>query len=298
MQAQMKWSNADWMANNGTTEPPRVLTKGGKSKIRSDRGQLRRDYPEPGWLNDPSHRGKTLSGDLRTLEAAESNIQVKGINKVDCIKLQRNFGFMVKQLKEVPKCEWEGRAKAVLEHHFDNHEFCHSSWCKRMLKSPLELEQDRQQPGKFYRCKERDIAQYTLLKSVVDKYISIDKLVEVAQGYSTQMNESMNNNISWLAQKNKTLSGSKSLAMRIHLAVGITLVGYEPYLMELLTWMGIPAITEGLAKHLGKLWEQKQKMSTKHKDRAFKRERHDKKRKKMDDEIKQAEKKRRKEGWY
>jgi hypothetical protein len=36
IRAQMKWSNADWMINHSTTEPPRVLTKGGKSKIRPD----------------------------------------------------------------------------------------------------------------------------------------------------------------------------------------------------------------------------------------------------------------------
>jgi hypothetical protein len=36
MRAQLKWSNADWMINNGTTVPPRVLAKGGKTKIRPD----------------------------------------------------------------------------------------------------------------------------------------------------------------------------------------------------------------------------------------------------------------------
>jgi hypothetical protein len=150
---------------------------------------------------------------------------------------------------------------------------------------------------KYYRCKERDAAQYILLKSILDKYTTMDKLLEVDHGYSTQMNESMNINIAWLAQKNKTLSGSKSLSMRVHLAVGITLIGYEPYVKELLTHMGIQ-VTEGTARHLGKLWKKKKKMSDKHKDKAFKRKGHEKKRKKMDEEIKLAEKKRRKDGFY
>jgi hypothetical protein len=81
MRANMKWSNADWMINNDTTEPPRVPTKNGTLKVRPDRGQLRREYPEPGWLNDPSHRGKTLSGDLRSLEKQPLAI-LKGVNKV------------------------------------------------------------------------------------------------------------------------------------------------------------------------------------------------------------------------
>jgi hypothetical protein len=222
MRAQMKWSNADWMVNNASNEPPRVLTKGGKSCIRPDRGLLRRDYPEPTWLNDPSHRGKTLAGDLRSIEKQPKAIS-KGINKVDCIKVQSNFGCMIKQLKDAPESEWECKATCVLEHHFDNHEHC-GSWCLRKLKSEKERDEDRRQPGKFYRCKVRDIVQYQLLKEIVSKYITLPKLKEVAHGYLTQLNESMNNTIAWLAQKNKTLSGSKSLGIRIHLGVGMQLV--------------------------------------------------------------------------
>jgi hypothetical protein len=86
MRAHMKWSNSDWMINNDTTEPPRVASKSGALKVRPDRGELRREYPEPSWLNDPSHRGKTLSGELRALEKQPLAVS-KGVNKVDCIKL-------------------------------------------------------------------------------------------------------------------------------------------------------------------------------------------------------------------
>jgi hypothetical protein len=296
IRAQMKWSNADWMVNNSTTEPPRVLTKGGKSKIRPDRGQLRREYPEPSWLNDPSHRGKTLGGDLRSIEKQPKAIS-KGMNKVDCLKLHRNFGYMIKQLKTAPESEWCDRAKAVLEHHFENHAHCDASWCPRKVKTPEELETMRQQPGKYYRCKERDKKEYELLKSIVDKYITMDKLKEVAHGYSTQMNESLNNTVSWFAQKNKTLSGSVSLTLRINLAVGITLVGYEAYISELLSRMGID-LTPGTAKHLNALWKEKEKHSAKQKSLPAKRKRQESKRKKLNTEIQNAEKKRRKEGWY
>jgi hypothetical protein len=163
-----------------------------------------------------------------------------GQNKVDCLKLHRNFGYMVKQLKNAPEDQLEGRAKAVLEHHFEHHEHCDSSWCHRKNMSAGELANDRGKKGKYYCCKERDSREYELLKSIVDKYTSIERLCEVAHGHSTQMNESMNNTIAWLAQKNKTLSGSVApLSLRIHLAVGINLVGYEPYLAELLNQMGI-----------------------------------------------------------
>jgi hypothetical protein len=295
MRAQMKWSNADWMVNNSTVDPPRILTKGGKATIRPDKGLLRREYPEPTWLNDPSHRGKTLAGDLRSIEKQPKAIS-KGINKVDCIKLQCNFGYMVKQLKDSPESEWENKAKAVLEHHFDNHDFC-GSWCKRKTKSAEDRDAERRLPGKFYRCKVRDCVQYVLLKSIIDKYTSLDKLKEVAHGFSTQLNESLNNTVAWYAQKNKTLSGSKSLSTRVHLAVGIILVGYEPYLTELLKRMDVP-LTEGTMKHFQRMWTAKRKMSAKHKDKEFKKRRHEKKKGKLEAEIKNAENKRRKQGWY
>jgi hypothetical protein len=296
IRAQMKWSNADWMVNHSSTEPPRVITKGGNSKIRPDRGQLRREYPEPGWLNDPSHRGKTLGGDLRSIEKQPKAIS-KGINKVDCIKLHRNFGYMVKQLKECPQEEWVERGQAVLEHHFENHVHCDSSWCHRKQRSSADLETDRKKTGKYYRCKERDKNEYQLLKAVIDKYITMERLKEVAHGFSTQMNESMNNSIAWLAQKNKTLSGTCSLAVRIHLAVGITLVGYEQYIAQLCERMGIE-LTNGTAHHLRALWKAKDCHSTKQKKLSTKRQRQEGKRAKLEQEIQAAEKKRRKEGYY
>jgi hypothetical protein len=297
IRAQMKWSNANWMLNNSTTEPPRVLTEGSKKKIRPDRGQLQREYPEPKWLNDPSHWGKMLGGDLRSIEKQPKAIS-KGIYKVDCtMKLHRNFGYMVKQLKNVPEDQWVGHAKAVLEHHFEHHVHCDSSWRHRKNMSLAELANDRGKKGKYYRCKERDSQEHELLKSIVDKYISIERLHEVAHGHSTQMNESMNNNIAWLAQKNNTLSGSVGLSLRIHLVVGITLVGYEPYLAELLNQMGI-TLTKGTAKHLNRIWVQKEKRAKKQKELSHKRDRQARKRKKLDMEIEVAEKEGQKGAWY
>jgi hypothetical protein len=140
MRAQMKWSNADWMLNNKTTEPPRVATKSGKLTVRPDCGQLRKDYPEPKWLNDPSHRGKTLSGELRAFEKQPLAVS-QGVNKIDCMKLQKNFRYMIKQQKDVPCEEWLGRGESVLEHHFENHSKC-GVWCQRKGKTATELASD------------------------------------------------------------------------------------------------------------------------------------------------------------
>jgi hypothetical protein len=61
--------------------------------------------------------------------------------------------------------------------------------------------------------------------------------------------------------------------------------------------MGIE-VTEGTSKHLDAMWAHKKRVSALHKDGAFKLKRHQGKRKKMEEEIRVAEKKRRNQGWY
>jgi hypothetical protein len=64
----LKWTNANWMNANGTTNPPLVpITKGpnvGKLKVRIDHGRLPPHIPEPTFVADPNHRKKVWTGDL------------------------------------------------------------------------------------------------------------------------------------------------------------------------------------------------------------------------------------------
>jgi hypothetical protein len=123
MRAQMKWSNGDWMIDNNTLVPPKVAGKDGRLTTRPDKGKLKYPYPEPAFLGDPAHRTKTASGEvfkLALLPLAKS----KGVNKIDAIKLKKNYGYMLNQLPNLEESEWENAAKAVLEHHFDCHKYC------------------------------------------------------------------------------------------------------------------------------------------------------------------------------
>jgi hypothetical protein len=141
MQAQMKWSNADWMIDNETLVPPKVVGKDGKQSTWPDKGKLRYPYPEPTFLGDPAHCTKTAASDifsLANLPLAKS----KGVNKVDAMKLKKNYGYMLKQLRLLPEREWERAAQAVLKHHFDCHQYC-GSWCKRRHMMEEELNNDR-----------------------------------------------------------------------------------------------------------------------------------------------------------
>ena len=92
VRAQMKWSNADWMIENETNQPPKIFNETTKTySKRPDHGKLRYPYPEPAFLGDPSHRTKLVGKKCFELEAKRKEIS-KGLNKVDCLTIKKNFG--------------------------------------------------------------------------------------------------------------------------------------------------------------------------------------------------------------
>ena len=105
-------------------------------------------------------------------------------------------------LKNQPEEEFEQAGLAVIEHHFDNHQFC-GDWCQRKQlnqQQPLESKQ-------FYRCKQKDTMLYAVLMSKVQRFITLDCLKEISHGMDTQVNESFNNTLSLFAPKYKVYAG-------------------------------------------------------------------------------------------
>ena len=122
----------------------------------------------------------------------------------------------------------------MLEHHFDNHQFC-GEWCKRKrLTAEAAAANER-----YYRCKTKDKALYDALLTIVGKYISFHRLKEIAHGMDTNANESINNTISYFPPKNHVYCATQSLQTRIGLAIGIVSVGFLPYFRCLFKALGI-----------------------------------------------------------
>jgi hypothetical protein len=149
------WSNADHMKNNNTTVIPKVAVtrgpnKGVKFQDRPDRGRLPGDIPEPLFVADPNHRKKVYTGDLITLQRAKVAERFT-MTSMDVTRLGKNFGYMVRSLKRRPESEWEDAAKAVLEHHFDEHTYC-GQWCPRVRMT----QQQRDSGQRYYRSKTKD----------------------------------------------------------------------------------------------------------------------------------------------
>jgi hypothetical protein len=218
------------MKNNNTNTYPMAPKSKGKNKgdlqRRKDSGRLPGHIPEPLWLADPNHRRNVLTGEL-----IGEGIGTKAtMTKMDVTRIGKNFSYMIRHLPRTPDTEYESVGKAVLDHHFNDHTHC-GAWCPS--KRGLALQG-------FYRSKIKDAALYDRLQAIVGKYITIDRLKELAHGMDTQVNESLDNTFSWLAPKNKIYSGSQqSLRNRLSIGIGINGLGMEDYFRRLFKKLGI-----------------------------------------------------------
>ena len=251
IKAKLKWSNADHVTNANTTSAPKIINSKGNLVPRPDHGRVPRHMPEPNFVADPNHRRKTLVGELFALEGLPKTSpeeQLKKnpkrqpkkwnltMSKMDCRRLSKNFAFMARTLQEKDTDDAILNAgRAVLEHHFDNHQCC-GDWCRRKVE---KLTPGSDNKNKFYRCKMKDKDLCEKLQSIFARFITLEALKEVAHNMDTCANESLNNTISWLAPKNKVYCGSNSLQNRISIAVGITALGTMVYYAGLFQRLGM-----------------------------------------------------------
>jgi hypothetical protein len=247
IRAILQWSNADYCKNYNTDIIPQVpITRGdnkGKLQPRKDNGKLPGNVPEPTFVADPNHRRKTLNGELINMDTATKGVK-ETMTRMDTIRIVKNFGYMIRTLRDKDPSEYVNAGKAVLEHHFDNHEYC-GAWCKRQHES----EQQRKATLKYYRCKTKDAKLYAALKEKLARFIDYERLDEMAHTLDTNMNEAFNQICTWFAPKNKVFAGSGSLHNRLAFAVGINSLGFEVFFQRLFKKMGIP-MADNVANYL------------------------------------------------
>ena len=234
MRAKLKWSKEDYIAHHKTNPPDNRKSSA-----------LRCPIPEPQFLADPAHRKKTFKNALYKFMSGKDpstsgKVSKKGnpkptspystslqFGEVDILRLSRNFTYMSHQLKDTPEDKWLSAGKAVLEHHFDNHEFC-GDFCVRKK----ELKANFDDPKKHYRSKDDPKGKrlHELLQARIAPFITKDKLREISHGMHTNANESFNTLVMCVAPKFKTYSGSCSLKVRVCLVTGIKNYGFNQYM--------------------------------------------------------------------
>ena len=112
-----------------------------------------------------------------------------------------------------------------------------------------ESEEERKTSSKFYRDKTIDKELYEWLSELVGNFTTKEKLDEVGHGMDTNINESLNSIVAWIAPKSKSYSGTISLKTRIFIAIGIHLAGFESFFLKLYESMAIE-VTPGIAYYL------------------------------------------------
>ena len=238
IRADCQWNNATYLEQYNLTVLPKVkITKGpnkGKLQDRPDKGLLDGKIAEPTFVCDPNHRGKNFTGECYALDIGTVTSKAT-MTRMDTTRLGKNFKYMARTLKHTDPSQYVTTAKAVLEHHFDNHEFCNDTWCRRKKETPEE----RQKSKRYYRDKKEDKALYDVIEAIMEKYITQERLADMAHGMDTNANESFNNTVSWFAPKNKVYCGSRSLWNRVAIAIGIQSLGYEEYYKRLFKKLGI-----------------------------------------------------------
>jgi len=198
-------------------------------------------------------------------KACEWNLTM---TKMDVRRLSKNFAFMIRTLKDKTSSEEiSDAAKAVLEHHFDNHQHC-GSFCRRKA----EIETGKLDERKCYRDEKKDTLLCDKLQSVLARFLTLDMLKEVAHSLHTCANESFNNTVSWAAPKNKMHAGSNSLRNRMSTAIGIKTLGTSDCHVGLCNKLGI-ALTPDVLHFLTVKSRVRRKQIARTKTSEYKRER-------------------------
>ena len=237
IKSKLKWNNHDHMVNNNMTTLPKVMSKAGKLRTRPDKGGIPGDIPEPLFGADPNHRTKLVGKEVYGL-ARRTKSTSYTMTEMDAYRIKHNYGYMVRTIPQLKEEEYVPAAKAVVEHHFDNHQHC-GKWCNEKKLTVDEREAARAKNKKFYRCKTKDEDLYKVLRTLTDRFMTLQAMKEVAHGHDTQVNESLNNTITWHAPKNKVYCSSVSLRNRLAMAVGISSVGTLEYFTRLFGKLGI-----------------------------------------------------------
>ena len=206
------------------------------------------------------------------------------MTRMDSTRIGKNFGYMARTLKERPQSEFLDAVKACLEHHFDNHQYC-GDWCKRKTESAEE----KAKLIKYYRCKQRDSKLYALLTTKIERFVTMDRLVEMAHGLDTNMNEAFNQICTWYAPKNKVFAGTSSLHNRISFAVAINSVGVKVTFKRLFKKLGI-LLTDNVAYYLHTKEKSRVKRLAKIKTRAAKQKKNKRKYDRLQEATRQAKK--------
>ena len=136
-QLETKYNGAiflDYVVTDDDTKMKKYLTHpkyrpNGKKNIG---GQLPLSIPEPNWYADPTHRAKCVAGAF--FELTKGKKSASRAHKLDAFRMKKYYSYYIKQNRAKGIVWLAEHAMAPLDHLFDDHNLCNSSWCHSKKK--------------------------------------------------------------------------------------------------------------------------------------------------------------------
>ena len=110
-------------------------SKGARDQVlKSSKGKLHTDIPEPSFLADPYHRVKVVAKHIFSIVNKSRDLRC-GCTKADSLQLKKYWGYMIKKKRLKTIEELSEASKDPLEHMFNIHGNCNAEWCFKTRSS-------------------------------------------------------------------------------------------------------------------------------------------------------------------
>ena len=141
-------------------------------------------------MADPGHRKKTVASKFYKLASAP--VAQSRVTSAMAKRLKKNWGYMIRQGKNCNDIDlYQQKAKAVVEHMFNNHTYCDSAWC--LALKAKEENKTYVHPSSWLSCdNERELKIHEQLSNIANVYGSAFYLRQSMHNFSTQTNEALN----------------------------------------------------------------------------------------------------------
>jgi hypothetical protein len=168
--------------------------------------------------------------------------------------MKQNFWYFLHMYRTAPWKKFRHALNAVIEHHFNNHEYC-EEWCpvlkRRERINKGEIKEEEESDLKYH-CKKRNARLYTQMRAYHDAYTTDSSLWELWHQVHSNKCESLNGFITRFLPKHKHYCQTIVNEARTNVAISIDLVGYQEYYRRLFNTLGI-RLTSVTCKHLRRL---------------------------------------------
>ena len=219
--AVLQWSYKDLEFNASANGEVYVWPKTAGGYKKTDNGKLPLEHPIMFFLADKNHRVRTYA--RKYFELSRKPLKESECTSVDAERIKRNFSYCVRMYSGENFDVFMAAMKAVIEHHFNNHEFC-GDWCP--MKKMKAGSDEAKAASLKYRCKVKNAKLYGQMKETHDAFTTEEWLRDLHHDVHTNKCESINGFITKFMHKNKHWCRTMANASRTYLAVLIDSVGY------------------------------------------------------------------------